>query len=731
MIKLYRIFKTQLLIVALLFGANMSFAQVVTVPSGCTVKVAGTGGNIALNQVGNGGIVAMPDNYPGGSFSCTVPAGYSQGAWTLKGDLSVVTASSSGSPVQPAGTLSAYSIESYNKFRRETEGAFGSAASRLAKSKGKVSISYINGPCNGVGISFEVYKTYTVPPAIVGPNCLTAGVSCTFSVDRVASDNTSDNIGFDQYYWTGLPPYINGTYYASADNSSITFTPSSIPTTGITIKCCLGRANPWDGGTTSVQALAGTACITKVVGVLPSAPSLASTQLSQPLTAGLNVCVDTGIVPLLLTYPTPVSGTSYTWSTSNNWTWSISTSGTTQTMALILDNNSGELKLRVQNNCSSVDYVYKITRKLTSAVAISGPSCITTNVASSFNLGASAAVNATEWSVTVPPSVTPVSGFTFNLDTLTTTASITATAAVPPGQYTLNCKSTGYSYNGNSCQGTITKIINVAPSAPSLVMPLTNCVIKGTTQVTSIQAVAVAGATYSWDLTQAPGWSILSGGTTASPIFIPTGTTAGPVTIKVKRLGTNGCDSNQVSLSVSYYAIVGNFQPSPFSDQYALSCGTADSWSINNGPSFTAANLPPNVTILNSNTTLSIGGNSGVPITAVCTNVLINGVSTPICATTFGNHTAARQSSIPKIGGEKLDGMNVYPNPNNGEFFINVTDYKNAVAAIITDNSGKELGTFELTKGENKIAIGNLAKGIYFVTLLKDGKSEVRQLIIE
>jgi Secretion system C-terminal sorting domain len=356
------------------------------------------------------------------------------------------------------------------------------------------------------------------------------------------------------------------------------------------------------------------------------------------------------------------------------------------------------------------------------------------NTASNFNLGTGAAINGVLWKVTYPSTTTTVPGFTYTLNSTpqTTSINLIADSTVPPGEYTLTATSQGYSYNGNSCQGAITKTINVAPPAPTFVTPLTNCVIKGTTQVTSIQAVVVAGATYSWDITGAPGWQILAAGnTTATPTFIPSGNTAGPVTIKVKRTGTNGCDSSQASLNVSYYAIVGNFQPSPFSDQYALSCGTADSWTINGGVAFTAANLPPNVTILNSNTTLSIGGNNGTPITAVCANVLINGVSTPICATTFGSHTAARQSSIPKIGGEKLEVINIYPNPNKGEFIINVTDYKHAVAAIITDSLGKELGTYELTKGENKLTLSKLAKGVYFVTLLKDGKSEVRQIIIE
>ena len=733
MIKLYRIFKAQLLIVALLFGANMSFAQVVTVPSGCTVKVAGTGGSIALNQVGDGGVVAMPDNYAGGNFSCTVPAGYSQGSWSLKGDLSVTTTTFHDAVIQPSGTLSAYSIQSYNKFRRPTEGAAGSVAAKLAKSKGKVSISYINGPCNGVGMSFEVYKTYTVPPAIVGPNCLTAGVSCTFSVDRVASDNTGDNIGFDQYYWTGLPPYISGTFYASADNSSITFTPSSIPVAGITIKCCLGRANPWDGGTTDIQALTGTACVTKFIGAEPVAPIISSPNMpsGQAFTTPA-VCVNTGSNPLILSYNVAPAGTTYTWSTLSNWTISSSTSGTTTTTLVNLDNNSGELKLRVTNSCTSKDFIYKINRIFTSAVAINGTSCIATGTNYNYTIGTgtNATINTAIWSI----SPTPATGsFNISLNSLTTTATVNASALVPPGQYTLTATSQGFSYNGFPCVGSITKTINVAPPVPAFVSTAPTCVLKGGTAVTSIQAVSVVGATYAWDLTQAPGWTILNDATATSaiPTFYPTGTTAGPVTIRVKRTGTNGCDSGFATLQINYIAIVTDARPSPFSDQYALTCGNAVSWTINNGAAFTIANLPPNVSILNSNTTLSIGGNNGTPVTAVCANVLVDGVLTPVCATSFGSHTSFRQNNTGSAVDTKLDDITVYPNPNNGVFTIKLDKAKLLATATLNDATGKEIATYILKKGENKIEKEGLPSGFYSIVLDVDGKTETRQLIIK
>ncbi len=722
--------KKLLLLVIIFLSASFGFAQVVTVPSGCLVKEPGTGGSIALNQVGNGGVVTMPDGYLGGTFTCTTPSNTTLNSWSLKGDLSVTTTNvPPAAAVQPIGALSAYSIQSYNKNLRSFEGVTGSAASKLAKSKGKVSISYTSGVCSGQAMSFEVYKTYTfVPPAIVGPTCITANVPCTFSLDLVASDNTPENIGFDQYYWTIIPTnslnpvtIANGSAYYSADGSSYTFTPTT--SNPFTMKCCLGRANPWDGGLGLGQLTTGTACVTKTVGVTPLPPLL----LSGGLRADLRVCIATGVNPLVVTYEAPPAGTSYTWSTPNNWPLSF-VNGTPVTMNVALDNNPGELRLKVRNSCTTVDYVYYIVRTFNNNIAISPANgCFAVGTANSFSIGPNAAANATAWTITPTPTV---GSFTISFpNSFTTTPTITSTANVPVGQYTLTAYSNATNFKGIYCGGAITTTFNISPPAPIFTTASPICVLKGTAPITNIQVdTSVAGTPttgYIWNLTGALGWTISAGATTSTPTFVPTGTTNGPVTISVVRAGTNGCNSTAATITINYIKIDTNLNASTsFCDQYALSCGILTSWVVN-GVTINPASLPPNITIANG--VLSICGN-GVAVASVCANVV--GVPTPVCANPVGMH-GLRPSLIINNGGTKLPGISIYPNPNKGDFFIKVDSLKQGAGASVTDSSVKLLGTFELVKGENKITIPGLIQGVYSVNLIIDGKKEVRQIIIE
>ena len=99
---------------------------------------------------------------------------------------------------------------------------------RWARSKGRVVVSYDNRKCEGK-IKFDVFKRYkndkrkNLVPPILGPDCLLPNTTYTYSVDPIASDNPSDEIGFDRYYWSGLPESVENIYSA-ADNSTVTFT---------------------------------------------------------------------------------------------------------------------------------------------------------------------------------------------------------------------------------------------------------------------------------------------------------------------------------------------------------------------------------------------------------------------------------------------------------------------------------------------------------------------------
>lgn len=78
-----------------------------------------------------------------------------------------------------------------------------------------------------------------------------------------------------------------------------------------------------------------------------------------------------------------------------------------------------------------------------------------------------------------------------------------------------------------------------------------------------------------------------------------------------------------------------------------------------------------------------------------------------------------------------LDGVKIYPNPNNGNFAINVDRVTLSAKATITDTTGKHVGTFNLEQGENKINLEGRAKGIYTVILEIDGEQKVQKIIVK
>ena len=506
-----------------------------------TVKVAGTGGSIALNQVGAGGVVAMPDNFAGGTFTCTTPAGYTLTGWSLKGDLSVTTTLSvpSGNPlalpapIQPVGALSSYSIMSYNKKYRQTEGTTNQAT--FGKSKGTITIGYNAGACNGYSMSFEVYKTFTTPPAIVGPNCVEANKPCTFSVDQVVSDNAGDNIGFDQYYWSGIP--ANSSLYYSADNSSITFTPTS--SGQFTIKCCLGRANPWDAGT-NVNGSLGTTCVSKTVGAAPSEPLTASNTL---LSTIFPYCAPTGTAATFTinytstntcTWTAPNTGwtigTPVATTTTNNYNVTINTNGF---------NNPGVLTLTVSNGtCTPITFQYQINRSLASPIAIApmvaGANCLAMGSSNNmFNISSSASANPITWTVT--PSTT---GVTLVPGTPNSTVAVNVASNATIGAYTLTAKST-------SCAGTITYPFTVKPAVP-VIFTGNACVTQGAMTSQTYYCGASTGATYTWAFPV--GWTAPSFTTTTNQITVtpssPTAVLNGVVTITAN--GITGCNNTTI-----------------------------------------------------------------------------------------------------------------------------------------------------------------------------------------
>lgn len=774
MTKLYRIIKAQLLLVVVLLSVSIGFAQitpkvVVQVPAGCTVVVPGFGGNLASavgvipvipGRVGSGGTVIMPDPFDQttilGNFVCTTildastPTPVTLTSWRLNGDLSFQTNTTSGSalqgvtyPLTPATTSATQNIQSYNKTLRSPSEEFNPSTPDLARSKGTVSISFVNGACGG-GITFDVYKTYglttaTYLPPIVGPACIKPSTIYTYSVDQIASDNLT-SVSPDEYYWSFNNITMEGSY-TSADKSSITFrTPNPLPTTPFSINCCYGRANTWDGENGGSHKT----CVSLPLKVTPIAPNFAPTL--NPVT-----CIATGITTPV-TYSISNNATfTYGWTSSNPaWIMTQSLSGLNRIFSINFngDNNPGKVTLKINSSCDPVEFNFQINRTLAANLGITAVgggtpiSCLTT--ATSYSLPLNALGNFTTWKIdTIPPLVAPAT-LPVGAPTVTNTGTPNSTTLVTPGTASGQFSLVATSNTATTCTTTNTRItINIPLSKPIFTATTPACVLKGV-QITTIAVTPVTGATsYTWTLPT--GWSFPAGSltnTTANPTFIVATTATGPsgdLSVTANN-GSTGCNSLAATKNISYIAVT--LTPNPLldaQDQYFVnSCGGVARWYLSGSstPLVNPAPLGASYTISGAaGNTLLLAGNA-TPPTSVCANVYTNATFTTlvatVCAPAIGTHSgrlapATNETNIKEV----IDGVSLFPNPNNGVFFVKVENIMETATAILNDFNGNQVAAYELKKGTNKLGNEKVAKGTYLLVLKVDGKQETRQVIIK
>lgn len=513
-----RFFNLVTIIGTLLLSFGIWAQPTVDVPSACNVVVAGTGGTTGFGgTVGNGGIVIMPDPYNGGTFNIH-QNGTNANSWFLLGDLSITPNSNPpGNPISST-TGSGVSIMSYNKNIRHSESA------SLARSIGRVTIPYDDSLCSG-SIYFTIYKQYndSVLPGIIGPDCWLPDSSYTYSVDQIASDNLSDGIGLDMYYWTvkdhnntivydSRDPnsYPNFQIYTSADKSSITVNAPSNLNSPYIITCCFGRANPWDG---DLLTTVHTSCVSKTIGAKPITPIL-----SMPH------CVDVGATSFNVSVAPYNSSYNYNWTSSNpQWLITPNSGGATVTG---LGYGSGIISLEVENpGCSSVKVSDTIFRGFNDTIVeIEGDTCVSSNTTHNYHIKPTGAQGIqTCWDLPTGWTYTPLNGTESDID-------ITIPSGTPGGSYTLKA------YSCNCPNEPIYLTVRVRPDDPTKVSGST-CIDYGNTN-TITYTVSPAG-NYQWTLPS--GWSGSS--TNETIVATPSGNTVGQVIATGVDTSGMGCNS--------------------------------------------------------------------------------------------------------------------------------------------------------------------------------------------
>jgi hypothetical protein len=722
-----------------LLRAIFSFAQpVVKVPPMCEVLVAGIGNGVSTGfggSVGDGGIVAMPDpfDFKSGEGDFYYESnGTDLIEWNLLGDLSMQTDKDFDDVQQPIGPINPVNIQSFNKNLRFSENPSVTQPlldNKWARSKGRVTIIYKNKNCN-VSIKFDILKRYeynrdkkylSLVPPIFGPDCVLPNTVYTYSVDQIASDNPNDEIGFDKYYWSGLPENCL-KLYNSTDNSSITFLTGNT-VAPFTIQCCYGRANDWDGDSGSPSH---TTCITKEIGG----------QLSQPnFSFSPPTCLPTNQNTFTVVYPNVVSG-SYTWTASTiGWILSTSTNTATGYTTLTVDNQGNtspvNLTLTITGSCNTVVFNYQIDRSISAPFTVvpigNTTTCLnSTSTNNTYTLSPNIGGNSIEWFTT--PAVIP--GVTL---ANTNTAIVTVnTSGVGTGSFTLHARSSIAECNTTNVYTTI----NIRPAAPVFISTAPTCVPLSSSALSTFAVIPNGASSYTWTLPS--GWICANGCTTSNPSLVPpvnnsaVGAAALPsVTLSVVANSATGCSSAATNFTVNYIRITTNTLQSGAGncDQYSINTN-ATSCSVTTS-SWTVAGV---IALSNSSTvnvfgnTLTLCGSTAPAAGSICANVIVNGVLYTTCSSTIATGTHGLKEASPKV---VLDGVTIFPNPNDGNFSINIDNFTKSATAKLLDITGKVLGNYTLKKGDNKIENEGLAKGTYIVSLLVDGKTEARKIIIK
>ncbi len=269
---------------------------------------------------------------------------------------------------------------------------------------------------------------------------------------------------------------------------------------------------------------------------------------------------------------------------------------------------------------------------------------------------------------------------TYSWNTSATTSSILVTPAI-----TTNYTVTGT--NGGVCSNTRTLSVTVGSALSILITPSTPTICVGNSGT-----ITASGATsYTWN----------TGSNATSIVISPTTTTNYTVT------GTSGsCNgTNTISIAVSANPTVAAVSSSSLictGSSATLSATGATSYNWNPGSlSGTSVVVSPTTSV----TYTVVGSNA-----AGCTNTRTVSITVSACT---GINEALVVNGV----------INIYPNPNNGEFTLVVPEVG---MYMIVNSIGQTIETIEVNENAQTISVQGLADGIYYVI----GKSAKAKIVV-
>ena len=416
--------------------------------------------------------------------------------------------------------------------------------------------------------------------------------------------------------------------------------------------------------------------------------------------------------------------TTYTWSTGSNSASIITTPTANTTYTLTGSTPQG---------CSSFT-TQLVTVQLSLSVSIAGPTTICYGQAANLS---------------------GLGGVTYTWNTGATTATVAPTLTT----------TTTFSLIGASgtCSNTAIKTISVTPN-PTITITGTNAICAG-----GSSSLTVNGATtYTWS----------SGSTSASVVFSPSATSVYSV---IGSYSTGCLNATTQTVTVYTLPVVSISGPSVvcLGDSIALVANGANTYVWNNNATTTTIVITPTTTstysavgtdtngcvglseidsifvnpvpiisIASTATTICVG--EGVTLTANGANTytwsgglnttsisVSPSVSTTYSASGSGTNSCVGRNTLQIIVSECTSinsiaaktAIKIYPNPNNGEFTIELTNINNSNINI-TNVLGQIIKT-QKAELMNQINLNAFDKGIYFINVMENNQSVYRGSMIK
>ncbi len=562
------------------------------------------------------------------------------------------------------------------------------------------------------------FTSYSWTPTGATTSSITISPTITTTYTLVANTATPGCVYMDvQTVTAGITPTLNAT----------AATPTACSGAGTSFLSASGASTySWStGATTSTISVAPSVTTTYTVTGFINAcsTSVTVTQTIIPLPTGtITATSNTLCAGGSVTMTASGTATSYTWSGGNTNTVTVVSPTVTTNYILFASNSSGcfgfdshtitvtpsptvNATASTASICSGSSTSVTLTATgaatyswntgpTTASIAVTPTATTTYSVVGTNTLGCSRTrtinviVNNTPTVAVSNYTICPGGTATLVASGATTyswnTGATAATTTVAPSSNT-NYTVTGTSFG--TCTNTKTLSVTVGSAISIVLSPSPSTICIG-----SSGTITASGATsYTWN----------TGSNAASIVISPTTNTNYTVN------GTSGtCNgTNTISIAVSANPTVAAVSSSSLictGSSATLSATGASSYNWNPGSlSGTSVVVSPTI-----NTTYTVVGSN----VAGCINTRT--VSITVSACTGINETQTTNGTI-----------NIYPNPNNGEFTLIVPEEG---IYMIVNSIGQTIETIEVKENAQTISIQGLADGIYYVI----GKSAKAKIVV-